>query len=542
MRQVPRTLTAIVLALAAGLVAPMGRTTAQEAGPSARLATIVDELVSGRRASSRGDRTAARFDADLAKARSDLARLRAIDPAQLSPDEDIDRRFAESLVAGREIRLAMEQDWRKNPNLYFRPAGLDRELTPGPDLAARLAGETAALADGRRNLSIYVPRWQQEAVSGASEAVARLEAAAGAPGWSDADRAAIAGARAAVAGWLAFLRDELPKRQKGDWAIGEAAYDQMLRREYLLPYDSEALWKLGWDAFARTERELADLAKTIDPSKTWLQIANEVKEDQPEPGRMLEAHQQWVDRARAHIRSKHLIPIPWKERVEVVPLSGQAAYYGTFSGARQPDAEGVFVGHWRINPYDPAWDARTRRDYMLEHDWGVIIVTAPHETYGGHHVQGLYQLHNPRPLRRAFGNPVFTEGWGLYNEQLMQETGFFPSERIHLRQLQLRLWRVARVVWDVGVHTGRMSFEDAVRLLTDRVGFLRWAAEKEVEASVGEPGYRIAYYVGMNEILRMREEYRRRTGDRFTLADFHRRLLEVGNMPPALMREGLFLR
>jgi uncharacterized protein (DUF885 family) len=517
---------AIALAAAAVLVLAAGRPRAQDVTPSARLAAFVDELVGGRRTAGRGDMTAARFDADLSTARADLARLHAIDRTKLSPDEDIDWRFAESVVAGDEIRLALEGDWRKNPNLYFRPALFESALTPAPGLAARLGRQVADLADGRRNLSIYVPRWQEEAVAGASAALARLDAAS---------------AHAAVAGWLAFLRDELPKRPKGDWAIGEAAYNAMLAREYLLPYDAEALWTLGWDAFARTEAELADLAKTIDSSKTWLQIANEVKADQPGPDRMIEAHQLWVDRAREHILSKGLIPIPWKERVEVVPLSGQAAYYGTFSGARGPDADGVFVGHWRINPYDPAWDAQARRDYMLEHDWGVIIVTAPHETYGGHHVQRLYQLHNPRPLRRAFGNPVFTEGWGLYNEQLMQETGFFPNERIHLRQLQLRLWRIARVVWDVGVHTGRMSFEDAVRLLTDRVGFLRWAAEKEVEASVGEPGYRIAYYVGMNEILRMREDDRAKMGGRFTLSDFHRRLLEVGNMPPALMRAGLFL-
>jgi uncharacterized protein (DUF885 family) len=154
-------------------------------------------------------------------------------------------------------------------------------------------------------------------------------------------------------------------------------------------------------------------------------------------------------------------------------------------------------------------------------------------------VQELYQAHNPYKLRQKFGIAIFSEGWGLYNETLMYETGFFPSERIHLRQLQLRLWRIARVIWDVGLNTGKLTYDECVSLLADGVGFLRWAAELEVDGSATEPGYRIGYFMGASEIMRMREEVKTLLGARFTLSDFHERLLKVGNMPPALMREGL---
>ena len=169
----------------------------------------------------------------------------------------------------------------------------------------------------------------------------------------------------------------------------------------------------------------------------------------------------------------------------------------------------------------------------------MILVTAPHETYGGHHVQIMYQMHNPSALRRAVSTPMFSEGWGLYNEQLFQETGFFPDERIHLRQLQLRLWRNARVIYDVGMQTGRLTRDQAIALMVDRVGFLRWAAEAEVDSAIARPGYFIGYFMGMSEILKMRDEYRARMGDRFTLKEFHRRLLEIGSMPPALVRDVL---
>ena len=326
--------------------------------------------------------------------------------------------------------------------------------------------------------------------------------------------------------------------------MGEAAYTRMLRDQYLLPYDAGGLWAYAQAQFASTVRELETLARSIDSSKTWRQIADEVKQDHPDPLKMIEAHQEVVDKAAAHLKARDLISIPWPQTCTVVrrvPTAGNNPYYGSFSGAasRPPAADGTLRGEWHINPFDPSWDEARKRDYLVEHDWGVIYVTAPHETYGGHHVQILYQMHHPRRLRQRQGTPMFSEGWGLYNEQLFQETGFLPSPRLHLRQLQLRLWRNARVIYDVGMQTGRMTRGEAVALMTDRVGFLRWAAEAEVDSALARPGYFIGYFMGMSEILEMRDEYRKRRGTAFTLREFHDRLLAIGSMPPALVREAL---
>jgi hypothetical protein len=398
----------------------------QPASSSARLSQVIDILVAGQ------GRGAPRPDAVAL-----LATLKDLKSTELSPAEDIDRRFAETIVVGREIAA---------------------EHRSGP--------------------------------------------------------------------------------------MGKEAYTRMLREQYLLPYDADTLWAYAWGEFDRTVGQLQALATTIDPHKPWLDIVTEVKRDHPDPMKMIEAHQQVVDRARDHLVAKDLMPIPWPERCTVVVRQrtpGTNPYYGNFSGAssRPPAPDGTALGEWQINPFDPSWDEQTKRDYLLEHDWGVILVTAPHETYGGHHVQILYQMHNPSKLRRAFSTPMFTEGWGLYNEQLFQETGFFPDEKIHLRQLQLRLWRNARVIYDVGLQTGRLTRDDAVKLMTDRVGFLKWAAEDEVDSAIARPGYFIGYFMGLSEILRMRDEYHRKVGAAFTLRDFHDRLLKIGSLPPALVREEL---
>lgn len=498
------------------------------------------------------DLSAGAFRRKLATTSAKLQLLRAIDRKLLTGDALLNYRFAESLLVGQLLEQERKL-WSMDPRVYLpfsdlsqlieNPYSTDADSAKALRLLKALPGQ---LTDGRRNLKVNVARFRELAVFMADGSRGVLQAvpafAAKHPARKSALLAAGSRALSALDGFRAFLRDRLPLKPSGDYAMGKTAYDRMLKEQYLLDHDADSLYAYGREQFDATVRELEQVAARIDPAKTWKQLATEIKNLGPEPGRMIEAHQEWVDKAKAHVLEKKLVPIPWKERVEVVAraqFQRKNSYYGDFDGAKGPNADGVWVGHWRINPFEDQWDEETKRQYLTEHDWGVIIDTAPHETYAGHHVQELYQAHNPYKLRQKFGIAIFSEGWGLYNETLMYETGFFPSERIHLRQLQLRLWRIARVIWDVGLNTGKLTYDECVSLLADGVGFLRWAAELEVDGSATEPGYRIGYFMGASEIMRMREEVKTLLGARFTLSDFHERLLKVGNMPPALMREGL---
>lgn len=500
------------------------------------------------------DLSADSFARQLAGTKAQLAQLRAIDRSKLSIDESIDLRFAESILTGQELSQEKMLHWRKDPRVYmqFRRIGMTIARPGAAEEKARIVLRAldmipGQLANGKKNLDVYIPRFQELSVFMADGAGSIFEKdvpefAAQVPAQKDAILKANANALAALKSYTDYLKAGYTKLPKGDFAIGRSTYDAMLKGQYLLDYNADTLYKFGWDQFNSTVKELEAVAHAIDPKKTWQQLAVAIKNEYPDPLKEIEVHQEWVNKSRDHIKSKGLIPIPWNERVDVVPRAEylrKTSYYGNFSGARGPNKDGVWVGQWQINPFDPSWDEKTKQDYLVEHDWGVIVDTAPHETYGGHHVQGLYQQHNPDPLRKNNGISIFSEGWGLYNEKLMQETGFFPNEKIHLRMLQLRLWRIARVIWDVGIHTDKMTYEGAVSLLSDRVGFLRWAAQLEVDGSAENPGYRLGYFMGYSEIMKMREEFKAKMGSKFTLSDFHERLLKVGNMPPALMREGL---
>jgi len=503
------------------------------------------------------DLSADYFKNELARTKEQLTALRKIDTSNLTGDNLIDWKFAHSILIGRELDQEKMVPWKKDPRMYMaftristvidKPGELKNKLE---EIEERLTIVPQQVGNAEKQLEVYVPRFQELSVFMAEngkflfdkELPAFIEKTG-----AEAEylKPLVDTARKALEHYITFLKEELPKKPVGEFAVGEATYNAMLKGQYLLGYNAESLWDYGWERFNATVKELEELANKIEPGKDWQQLAREIKNEYPAADKMIEAHQQWVDKAGEHIKSKNIIPIPWPERVNVVPRAEylrKTSYYGNFSSARGKDSEGIFTSEWMINPFEEQWDEQRKKEYLVEHDWGVIIVTAPHETYGGHHVQGLYQLHNPRPLRKTNGISIFSEGWGLYNEQLMHETDFFPNERIHLRQLQLRLWRNARVIYDVGMHTGRLSYEEAINLMVEKVGFLRWAAQLEVDSASERPGYFIGYFMGMSEILKMRAEYKALMGDRFTLSEFHEKLLKIGNMPPALMREALMMK
>lgn len=524
------------------------------ADPSGDFSAFIDDFLAAREQERRSDLSRAYFASELEQTRENLARLRRIDPARLSFDDQLDWKFAQSILRGREIWQEQVENWRYDPRVYlkFRDLGMTVQGPGEPvgkveDLLAILGIFPAQFQSGQDNLEKYIPRFQELSLFMAKGAMSMFTDDVPALAEAVPDRreeilAANDAAVAALNAFMDFMTSELPQKPAGDWAIGEESYNALLEEELLISYDAESLYGFAREEFDATVRQLEELAKRIDASKTWQELAAEIKNDYPEPERMIEVHQEWVNRARDHVLAENLVPIPWKERVDVVPRAEylrKYSYYGNFSRAREANEDGVFVAQWMINPFEEQWDEQTKEEYLAEHDYGVIIVTAPHESYAGHHVQGLYQMHNPSKFRRENGISLFSEGWGLYQEQLMRETGFYPDERIVLRHLQLRLWRNARVVWDVGIHTGRMSYEEAISLLSDDVGFLRWAAQLEIDGSAERPIYRLGYFLGMTEILKMREEYRERRGEAFTLSEFHERLLEVGNMPTSLMREGL---
>jgi len=141
-------------------------------------------------------------------------------------------------------------------------------------------------------------------------------------------------------------------------------------------------------------------------------------------------------------------------------------------------------------------------------------------------------------IRRLFGTPVFAEGWALYCEELMRDQGYLNDSRTRLIQLKDQLWRACRIVIDVRLHSGRMSFDEAVDMLVDVARLERTNAVAEVSRYSQTPTQPMSYLIGKIEIENLLEEYKKRFPE-ITLKEFHDQVLSYGTIPVALIHNSV---
>jgi uncharacterized protein (DUF885 family) len=199
-------------------------------------------------------------------------------------------------------------------------------------------------------------------------------------------------------------------------------------------------------------------------------------------------------------------------------------------------------GTFFVTPVDVGRRPEVQEQQLQGHNYVSLPLTTLHEAYPGHHLQLSHAVKVGSRLRRLSDSNVFAEGWALYCEELMYEQGYFLDPVTRLYQLKDLLWRACRVVIDVGLHTGRMTVAEAVEYLVDQAMLERVNAEAEVRRYTLTPTQPMSYLVGKLELLKVREEAKRRMGARFNLYDFHAALLSSGTLPPALIREELWAR
>jgi len=321
--------------------------------------------------------------------------------------------------------------------------------------------------------------------------------------------------------------------------FGAKLYTFYLRNSLLLDDNADSLLAKGERYFKETLELLKETARQIDANCSWQELILKNRQNHPDVGSLLHAWEREISRARAHVLEKKLVRIPPDECVlvlETPPSQRANSPFGVMETAKPESNEKI--GRLIINPVEDSLAADLKEKLLSGHDYTFIRTIAPHETYPGHHLHALKIQENPRPLRKYCNSTLFTEGWGLYCEELMFETGYFPDNgQTRLTQLLSRLWRAARVILDVRLQTNRISVEDARRFLEEEVMFEPQRSAGEVNMYLSDPTYFITYIVGYYEIMSLREEYKKKMGKRFSLLDFHESLLKTGAIPVSLVRE-----
>jgi uncharacterized protein (DUF885 family) len=339
----------------------------------------------------------------------------------------------------------------------------------------------------------------------------------------------------------AALRDEIePSADPHAFAIGEEQFSRRLHHEHALEAGAPEIWRYGLRLQEETEAALTELAAELG-GRDWRTVVEELRGDAPEPDELLPAYRAELERALRFVRGQDLVGIPTSP-VEVVATPRFLVSLVPFAAYEPPPIFlGQQTGRFYVTRPDPTLPPATLALMRRGHCRHAIPAMVAHEAYPGHHLQLVRAQELPSQVRRHLWTPVMVEGWALYCEQLMEESGYYDSVEARLFQLVNLLWRAVRVVLDVGLHTRGMSAPEAVDYMVRALPIERSNAEAEVRRYCAWPTYQLCYAVGRRELLRLREAYQAREGSAFTPRRFHDELLGYGGLPVSLARWGMDL-
>jgi uncharacterized protein (DUF885 family) len=339
--------------------------------------------------------------------------------------------------------------------------------------------------------------------------------------------------RPALARWVETVSDLLPRSRPSDQAGltylpgGDEDYARSIRVYTTLPLSPADLHQTGLDEIATLEGRAAKLGQGL--GLTSLEAVRAALRDSAGKLPAEEALRQAAAAVkRAEARAAEVFPAPLPPPCEVTPMPEVVATSGAAPHYTPPRLDGGRAGTFWFNTLRPTagtgWD---------------IEAVAFHEAVPGHHLQlSRIQLLTDLPeLQRLRSLAVFSEGWGLYAEQLAEEAGLYGDDRGLLGSITASLMRAARLVVDTGIHAFGWSRERAMEFMAEHVPMPRGFLADEIDRYVVMPGQALAYLTGKLEILRIREEARRRLGPAFSLPAFHAAILDHGSLPmPVLAR------
>lgn len=333
------------------------------------------------------------------------------------------------------------------------------------------------------------------------------------------------------------LRRDLAGLEKGDdrkivgEPIGEQALLAELRYE-MIPYTPAELIRIADEQFEWCDREMLKASRELGFGDDWHAAMEHVKAKHVAPGDQPQMIKELAIEATKFIEDRELVTVP--------PLCKETWRMEMMSPERQR-VNPFFLGGPTIIVSYPT-DTMTHEEKLMSmrgNNRHFSRATVQHELIPGHYLQ-MFMMKRYKPYREIFDTPFWLEGWALYWEMRLWDLDFPQSPEDRIGMLFWRMHRCARIKFSLSYQTGKMSAEECVQYLIDRVAHEPATAEAEVRRSVMGgygPLYQAAYMLGGLQIRALHEELV--ASGKMTEKEFHDAILHENSIPIEMLRAKL---
>jgi len=440
------------------------------------------------------------------------------------------------------------------------------EYAPKPDrirhIIARLQKVPLYLDQASTNLVSAPDVWNRVAIEenqGNINLVDKEIRAGVPPGQSDNYARAARPALEAMAKFDEFLRNSLSARNSPDWRLGGTMYTRKFR--YALESGSEpdnTLQQAERDLIAVRARMLelalplhrgafpshkdhSDLSGAGRENAVIGEVLGKIADRHATRESYLGDARKALDEARAFVQEKHLLTLPSRANLQVIPTPEfmRGSYpVGGFNAA--PALEPQLGAFYWVTPIPPSWPKERADSKLREYNFYKLKLLTLHEAMPGHYVQmeiaNDVQPKGRRLLRSIFGNGPYIEGWGQYATQAMLDEGFLnrsPEMALTFAKEELRV--LANTIIDIRLQMLGMTDQEALDTMQKQTFQEVEEATAKLQRAKLTSAQLPMYYVGWRAWVKARDEYKQAKGSAFSLADFNDRALKEGAVPISVL-------
>jgi hypothetical protein len=512
------------------------------------------------------DLSSGSIDAEVAALNNFEKRISAIPVASLDQTTRGDRQMVLNQIRSRRLTLHTIRPWTKNADEYSSLCAnaaftlMERKFAPVDDrlrsLIAREEKMPALLREARANLQ-NPPRIFTQIAIEQLPGIIRFFQHDVPLAFTDAHDESLktefaksnAAVIAALTDYLSWLKTDLLPRSNGDYRIGAETFSKKLLYDEMVDIPLPKLLEIGYADLHQNQQHFAEVAKELEPGKTPREVLEDLGRQHPAPDQLLNAFRATFTSLLDFIRSHHIVTIP----SDVPPVLEETPPFMRATTQASMDSPGPYetkatTSFFNVTLPAPSMTPAQVEGYMHSYNIGTVISTSVHEAYPGHYVQYLYSLKAPSRVRKILTANTNIEGYAHYTEQMMLDNGYGrpgagakderESRFLRLGQLQDALLRNARYIVGIQMHTGDMTYDQAVEFFQKEGYQPRETAIVEAKRGAGDPTY-LYYTLGKLEIMKLRADLMKKQGTAFSLQKFHDDFLSQGFPPIKIVREAM---
>ncbi|HBB98858.1 MAG TPA: DUF885 domain-containing protein [Blastocatellia bacterium] len=339
-----------------------------------------------------------------------------------------------------------------------------------------------------------------------------------------------------------WLRKDLLLRSHGTFAIGAENYRLKLLHDEMVDTPLPRLLEIGYAQLHKDQQAFADTARRIDPNKKPEDVLKELEKDHPTADKLLSSAQQQLNGLRQFLIDKKIITVPGGDQAKVVetPSFARATTFASMDTPGPYETKAT-EAYYNITLPDPSWPKEKQEEYLEGYNFPLLSNVSVHEVWPGHYTQFLWVKNSSdlSKVRKLTGAGSNAEGWAHYSEQMVLDEGLYNNDpRYRLAQLVDALLRDSRYIVGIRMHTQGMTMAEAREFFVKEGHQVPVVGEMETKRGTGDPTY-LMYTLGKLEIMKLRDDYKRKMGAQFSLQDFHDRFIKAGSPPVKIVRREL---